>query len=1117
MHGQATPVSTHQASITRHFRTWLAHAAAFALAGGVLVSAAAAQEAIVRPGDAVVTGFAGVAATQAPPGADPFDYIGIDLAGASARVVDLSELGPQGGESAAPKIFTITPAQVGQVFGVALDDADPPNIYLAATSAYGLSIAVPDASGQLKRVQRGQAGAQFVPGQFGPPEMGGGPGSIWRVDGLTGEVSLFADAGASTTGPASLGGLAYDPATRQIFAADRSTGIVYRYGLDGTQQGSYDHGVEGRPDAGLPAVPLPAAVPVDITSPAFDTTNPATWGFAAPARRVFALAVHDHRLFYSIKQGPQVWSVQINANGTVSGGARMEVEVPSLQDGVEITSIAFDGQGRMYLAERGATTGDYTMYALANGGQSRVLRYLPDGPGHWQPAPEQYSVGLAPNYANADGGVALGYGYTQQGDSYAIDTGACGATVWTTGGRLLDPGDPSAAPGSFPYVDGLQGNAIDLVQPQNTPPTASWFVDYDDKAGYPDMRGYMGAIATLPCAGPSAPPVVCPPGTYFDGNQCIIIPSCPPGTTYQNGQCVYPTCPPGYYVQNGQCVPPPVSCPPGTFYYKGQCFPVSCPPGLVKQPNGQCACPSGEVFYNGKCVPPQSCPPPMIKLPNGLCWCPLDMIFGNGSCQVLPKCLPGQEIWNGKCVPKCPPGFIHKPPNGACKPPVTICPPPKEVWNGKCVNKCPTGFFHSQPNGACKPIIITPPLQTLCLPPKEKWNGKCVAKCPPGQVHTAPNGACKFIIKPPLQTLCLPPKEIWNGKCVAKCPPGQVHTLPNGACKLIIKPPLQTLCLPPKEKWNGKCVNKCPPGQVHTLPNGACKLIIKPPLQTLCLPPKEKWNGKCVNKCPPGQVHTLPNGACKLIIKPPLQTLCLPPKEKWNGKCVNKCPPGQVHTLPNGACKLIIKPPLQTLCLPPKEKWNGKCVNKCPPGQVHTLPNGACKLIIKPPLQTLCLPPKEKWNGKCVNKCPPGQVHTLPNGACKLIIKPPLQTLCLPPKEKWNGKCVNKCPPGQVHTLPNGACKLIIKPPLQTLCLPPKEKWNGQCVDKCAPGQVHTAPNGDCKFLVKPILPILCLAPKEIWEGKCVDKCPPGKVHTLPNGACVFKPPIIQPTPQPKP
>ena len=29
-------------------------------------------------------------------------------------------------------------------------------------------------------------------------------------------------------------------------------------------------------------------------------------------------------------------------------------------------------------------------------------------------------------------------------------------------------------------------------------------------------------------------------------------------------------------------------------------------------------------------------------------------------------CLPPRELWNGVCVDKCPPGQVHKQPNGAC-------------------------------------------------------------------------------------------------------------------------------------------------------------------------------------------------------------------------------------------------------------------------------------------------------------------------------------------------------------------------------------------------------------------------------------------------------------------
>src|SRR5262245_13323114 len=302
--GYVTTVSPSRDSSFRlpGYRRYLQRAA-LALATLVVASApATAQQqgpAILGPGNAVVTGFSGTVPNQAPEGSDPFDYLSIDLNGPSARVFDLSALGAQGQESQVAKPFTVTAAQVGQVFGVAIDNAPQPNIYLAATSAYGIAIYVPDQSGTIKRIHTGAQGAQFLPGQFGPPEQGGGPGSIWRVDGVSGEVTLFSTIDSAAQGVASLGGLAFDPRTQQLFVADRGTGVIYRLSLDGTIRGSFDHGADGRPAAGLAPVPLDAAPTIDINSPAFDTETPSTWGYAAPPRRVFGVAVWLDRLYYS--------------------------------------------------------------------------------------------------------------------------------------------------------------------------------------------------------------------------------------------------------------------------------------------------------------------------------------------------------------------------------------------------------------------------------------------------------------------------------------------------------------------------------------------------------------------------------------------------------------------------------------------------------------------------------------------------------------------------------------------------------------------------------------------------------------------------------------------------
>ena len=79
---------------------------------------------------------------------------------------------------------------------------------------------------------------------FGPITVDGGPGSIWRIDGRTGAVTLFANVtlgGVPNSGPA-LGALAFDPVSHQLFVADRDTGMIHRFTLDGVERGRFDHG-----------------------------------------------------------------------------------------------------------------------------------------------------------------------------------------------------------------------------------------------------------------------------------------------------------------------------------------------------------------------------------------------------------------------------------------------------------------------------------------------------------------------------------------------------------------------------------------------------------------------------------------------------------------------------------------------------------------------------------------------------------------------------------------------------------------------------------------------------------------------------------------------------------
>jgi hypothetical protein len=69
---------------------------------------------------------------------------------------------------------------------VTLDDEKQPNIYVTATSAYGLHIVAPDADndGRPERLKKGQKTASWMDGMWGttdpqdPPGSIGGAGSI---------------------------------------------------------------------------------------------------------------------------------------------------------------------------------------------------------------------------------------------------------------------------------------------------------------------------------------------------------------------------------------------------------------------------------------------------------------------------------------------------------------------------------------------------------------------------------------------------------------------------------------------------------------------------------------------------------------------------------------------------------------------------------------------------------------------------------------------------------------------------------------------------------------------------------------------------------------------------
>ena len=724
--GAVAPASFHVtfSKTTRIALFAVATTASVLLLLSLLMVRPAAAQGILADGDAAVTSFSG---TLPPPliapGQDPAQLTVIDPNGMSLRVIQLQAPGgaPQGQVAQAPKGLAISAAQIGQVFAVALDNANPPNIYVAATSVYGLPIV--GADGQ--RLAQGAPGAHFMPGLFGPAP--GGPGSIWRIDGQTGEVRLFANVtfDGKPNGGAALGGLAFDDASRTLFVADRETGMIYAFDLNGTERGHYDHGFTGREAGGLPQVQFDPSLRLNIASPQFQPLVPSTWGYAPPSRRVFGLAVHEGRLYYAVAENLQVWSVSITPEGTFGTDARVAITVPPGQGPSEISKIAFDDNGHMLLAERMAPSpaADFTTLTAAGG---RVLRYSHTASG-W--TADEFAVGFASGNHAGDGGVAVGYGYANG----QLDHNACAGFVWMSGEQLRVAADAALAgqlaQGGAANVNGLQGSAAAAVLPANAPPLQSYFVDLDDQFQDANARGQVGDVAIRrDCAGGAPAPGVAegPAGTEPGGPESEQPPEQmaggPPDFDFGPGGFFpgWPDWPP----------PPPPVCPVGTHpENKGV---VCCPGLMIPGVSGTCQspCANGSLALGdmSACILGFQPGSPPSGVNPGVCW--------NGQPPTKINPAGANTYLNNKCpkppLKRCPAGF-HEVSGGAlgnmwqwsdqnCAPIAAVgCPAGQQAnMDGVCqtlcpggqtafpVNRCCVNGTHVNALGQCPGVIVPP-------------------------------------------------------------------------------------------------------------------------------------------------------------------------------------------------------------------------------------------------------------------------------------------------------------------------------------------------------------------------------------------------------------------------
>ncbi len=460
-------------------------AAIVIMMGLLAVARGAAADDTPATGDAIVTQFSGVRSVRQSGDNQAWQ---IDPEGAVARVLSLQNRKAASDRESMPDRRPLaTAAQVGQVFGIAMDDATPPNIYLSATSIYGLA----------------RSNDDWMEGQWG---SGGGPGTIWKLDAADDySPSIFANVeldGRSNSGPG-LGNIAYDPYHRQLIVSDLETGMIQALAIeDGTERDRFDHGLQARSgfiDAvtgearALSVVEFDTATAArvdDCESGPF-VSSPLCWNLADFRRRVWGLGVQRDektgtvRVFYAVwsdtafdnpaftdalpeERTNSVWSVELDREGRFEPvTARLEFLVPSEKDAEDRTSDRFaisdialprttKQQVIVIARHRGLITSKETaeQQPWADGfrpiyAKAENQRWIEDDEGIWRPAapsdesPDQAMIGKegepfppSPG-ANTAGGVDFGFGYSDD----RIDLNAPAGFVWHTASNLcVTPG-----------------------------------------------------------------------------------------------------------------------------------------------------------------------------------------------------------------------------------------------------------------------------------------------------------------------------------------------------------------------------------------------------------------------------------------------------------------------------------------------------------------------------------------------------------------------------------------------------------------------------------------------------------------------------------------------------
>ena len=933
----------------------------------------------LRPGEAVVTRFSGSTTTQVPGGAVTV----INPDGTSASIIDIRSPGrpPQGDHWLnEPQRNPVTASQVGQVFGVALDGENPPNVYLTATAAFGL--------------HRTPDNARWMAGMWG---AGGGPGTVYKLDSRAGyQPRPFANItlnGRPNSG-AALGNIAFDRWNKQLFVSDLETGMIHRIRpSDGADLGFYDHGVQGRANfldapskqqGSLPEIPFDPNSQADIancSSGQFQLT-PECWNIAPNGRRVWGLGVGrvsasgEVRLYYSVASGPDlgdtswnslpddekrnsVWSVRIGPDGGFdTSNIRREFLMPDFfvtpedvtRAGLSrpVSDITFpqcSDRPLMLLAERGGirNLGLDSVNPFATPHEARTLRYELHQDGVWRPVGRydvgsyyRFAEGTPYMFANCAGGVAFGYGYTP---AWTIDEQQLNQFVWMTGDALCSPTGMCRAPNAGSQGDQAEGDPSEVHGIQGLKEGA--YAELAPASAYAELKPTSN-YATENVGLDQSYFVDADINVNADGS--VIYEELTRDDATKIGDiAIYEFCEAQSYGFVPVMAPPPV-----TIYEPGH---------SPDESHARWASHSAEYSHYRY----GSHWPAMSHNRYGSHW---------------PAGSTGH--WPPGSIRHWPPGSIRHWPPGSVR-----------HWPPGSIRHWPPGSRTHWPPGSTKHY---PPGSTKHWPP-----GSMPKHLPPGSVKHYPPGSIKH--SPPGSVKHLPPGSTKHSPpgSVKHWPPGSTKHQPPGSVKQHL-PPGSAKHLPPgslKHQPPGSVKQHLPPGSVGGVhqPPGSVKQHLPPGSVGVHQPP-----GSVKQHLPPGSVGVhQPPGSVKQHLPPGSVGVHQPP-----GSVKQHLPPGSVGVhQPPGSVKQHLPPGSVGVHQPP-----GSVKQHLPPGSVQQhQPPGSVKQHLPPGSVQQHQPP-----GSVKQHLPPGSVKQhLPPGSVKQHSPPGSVKQHLPP-----GSVKQHSPPGSV-------------------------------------------------------------------------------------------------------